>query len=123
MGVTGGEVSISALDDPRRSGEPVIRSVLSLRVVAGKAGALEDFYAEHDVLARARQFSGCRDAVLLRPAVGSPATYLVIADWDSADDYQRWVNDPWRASLSHELAELLATGKDEPIVGGLFEFV
>ncbi|NUR94446.1 MAG: hypothetical protein HOV67_04210, partial [Kribbellaceae bacterium] len=80
----------------------MVRSVLTLR--AADSGALEELYAEHGILARARRFPGCRDALLLR-AVGhdrtsGPATHLVIADWDTAADYQRWVVDPWRVALS-----------------------
>ena len=103
----------------------MIRSILTLRAAAGQADALEDLYARQGVLARARQFPGCRDAVLLRSAGGDPATrtHLVVADWDSIDDYQRWIEDPWRAALSRQLADLLAQGSDEPIVGRLFEFV
>jgi quinol monooxygenase YgiN len=100
----------------------VIRSVLSLRPAAGKSGALEDFFAEHDILERSRRFAGCRDAQLVR-SVDSPVTYLVIADWDEAADYQRWVHEPWRAAVSRQLAALLDTEPDEPVVGGVFEFV
>lgn len=103
----------------------MIRSILTLRAATGQAGALEDLYARQGVLARARQFPGCRDAVLLRSAGGDPATgtHLVIADWDSIDDYQRWIEDPWRAALSRQLADLLAPGSGELIVGKLFEFI
>lgn len=101
----------------------MIRSVLTLRAAAGQSTALEKFYEEHAVLQRAREFAGCRDAALLRAAEGGPATYLVIADWDTAADYRRWVADPWRVALSRQLAALLDTGSDEPIVGGLYEFI
>src|SRR5580698_6854233 len=107
----------------RPPGAPVIRSVLTLRAAAGRAGALEEFYERHGVLARAREFDGCRGAVLLRATDDGPATHLVIADWDEAADYRRWVDDPWRAALSRELADLLDTTPGEPVVGGLFEFV
>ncbi|MFF0267041.1 antibiotic biosynthesis monooxygenase family protein [Kribbella sp. NPDC004536] len=103
----------------------MVRSVLTLR--AADSDALEELYAEHGILARARRFPGCRDALLLR-AVGDdrlsgPATHLVIADWDTAADYRRWVADPWRAALSQQLAAVLDTTPDEPIVGALFELV
>jgi quinol monooxygenase YgiN len=101
----------------------VIRSVLSLRAADGKSGALEDLYAELGILARAMEFGGCRDTVLLRATGPGPVTHLVIADWDSAADYERWVNDPWRATVSRQLATLLDTDSDEPVVGGVFEFV
>ena len=101
----------------------MIRSVLPLRAADGNIAALENCYAEHGILARARQFSGCRDAVLLRASSASSVTHLVIADWDAAEDYDRWVQDPWRAAVSLQLADLLDTESDEPVVGGTFEFV
>ena len=101
----------------------MIRSVLSLRAAAGRAGAVEEFYERHGILARARKFDGCRDAVLLRATDDGPATHLVIADWDEAADYRRWLDDPWRAAVSRQLADLLDTTPGEPVVGGLFEFV
>lgn len=100
----------------------MIRSVLPLRSAPSRGAALEKFYADHRVLERARAFAGCRDAVLLRPTDGDLAGYLVIADWETASDYQRWVDDPWRAALSGQLADLLDPG-DDSIVGRLFEFV
>jgi antibiotic biosynthesis monooxygenase (ABM) superfamily enzyme len=99
----------------------VIRSVLSLRAAGGDTGALEAFYADQQILERAREFPGCRDAVLLRAIDGGSVTHLVIADWDGAEDYQRWVQDPWRAAVSRQLADLLDTESDEPVVGGVFE--
>lgn len=101
----------------------MVRSVLTLRAAAGQAGALEAFYADQRVLERARAFPGCRTAELLRSVDDSPATHLVIADWDSAADYRRWVEDPWRASLSGRLTALLDIRDDEPLVGGVFELV
>ena len=101
----------------------MIRSVLALRAAEGKSEALEDFYAEQRILARSREFPGCRDAVLLRAASGTSVTHLVMADWDGTEDYRRWVQDPWRAAVSRRLAELLDAESDEPVVGGVFEFV
>ncbi len=101
----------------------MIRSVLSLQAKPGQAGAIEDFYAEHDVLRVAKQFSGCRDAQLLRAIDGSSITHLVIADWDGPEDYQRWLDNPWREALSPQLTTLLDTDPSEQIVGGLFEQV
>jgi heme-degrading monooxygenase HmoA len=121
---TGGHSQHLATRPPEVSGRPtVIRSVLTLRAAAGQARALEEFYAEHGILDRARKFGGCRDALLLRSVDGGPATHLVIADWDTAADYRRWVDDPWRAAVSRQLAALLDTESDEPLVGGVFELV
>ena len=105
----------------------MIRSVLALRAAPGSGALLEDFYAEHRFLERARAFPGCRDAVLLRSvSTESPAdltTHLVVADWDSAADYWRWVDEPWRGALAGQLADLLDLDDAGPIVGRLYEFV
>jgi heme-degrading monooxygenase HmoA len=101
----------------------LIRSLLTLRASVGKAQALEAFYVDHQVLERARNFPGCREAVLLRSTHDSESTHLVSADWDTAQDYQRWVDDPWRAVVTQRLGALLDNGTDEPVVGRLYEFV
>jgi heme-degrading monooxygenase HmoA len=101
----------------------VIRSVLRLHAAPGRADEVAGFYADNGIIDRALAFAGCRDVVLLRGTGGDTATYLVIADWDEAQDYQRWVDDPWRADVSRRLAELLDTGVPEPAVGSVFEFV
>jgi len=100
----------------------MFRSVLTLRAAAGRAAELEAFYADNRILERARQFPGCRAAELLRSVGDSAATHLVLADWDTAADYRRWVDDPWRAALSGRLTALLEI-RDEPLVGGVYELV
>ena len=101
----------------------MIRSLLALRAAAGKAQALEDFYAQQQILERAREFGGCREAVLLRSIGDTGSTHLVTADWDTAADYQRWVDDPWRSAVTQQLLALLDIGKDELVVGRLYEFL
>lgn len=101
----------------------MIRSLLTLHAATGKAQAVEDFYADQGILQRAREFAGCREAVLLRSTDDAGSTHLVTADWDTAADYQRWVDDPWRATVTQQLVALLDVGKDEPVVGRLYEFV
>ncbi|MGI3783444.1 MAG: antibiotic biosynthesis monooxygenase family protein [Janthinobacterium lividum] len=109
---------------PRPSRElTVIRSVLRLRAVPERADLVTRLYVDHAILERARAFGGCRDAQLLRGTGDDGATFLVMADWDTAEDYQRWVADPWRADVSRLLAELLDPGADEPTVGSVFELV
>ena len=100
----------------------MIRSVLRLHAAPGRADEVAQFYAEQAILDRARAFAGCQDAVLLR-STGDDSVYLVIADWDAPSDYQRWVDDPWRADVSRRLADLLDTERAEPTVGNVFAFV
>jgi len=101
----------------------MIRSVLRLHAVPGRADEVAGLYADLRILERARAFGGCRDARLLRGLGDDDATYLVMADWDAAEDYQRWVDDPWRADVSRRLADLLDPGAAEPTVGSVFELV
>jgi heme-degrading monooxygenase HmoA len=112
------------MPEPRRCrylGGSVVHSVLALRAKAGRAQAIEDLYRERGVLDRAVRFPGCRAATLLRCADGGPNTHLVIAEWDDADAYRRWVADPWRATVSAELMALLDIAEGEPVIGGLYE--
>jgi hypothetical protein len=101
----------------------VIRSVLRFHAVPGQADLVASFYAEHTIFEEARVRVGCRDAVLLRGTGDESATFLVMADWDAAEDNQRWVADPWRADVSRRLADLLETGTDGLAVGSVFELV
>jgi quinol monooxygenase YgiN len=98
----------------------VIRSVLQLRAKPGKESALETFYHEREIIKRARRFPGCQDATLLRSVDSGPATHLVIADWDDAAAYARWVADPYRASVAAELTDLLDLSPDEQVLAGLY---
>lgn len=88
----------------------MIRSVLTLRARRGMSQAVEEFYREHGIIERALRFPGCRGVTLLRSADGGPDTHLVVAEWDDAAAYQRWVADPWRARTSAALADLLDAG-------------
>ena len=99
----------------------MIRSVLVLHAGNGRAEAIEDLYREREVLDRAVRFRGCRAAALLRCTGTGPGTHLVIADWDDADAYRRWVAAPWRATVSAELIALLDSPAGEPLIGGLYE--
>ncbi|MBC6463425.1 antibiotic biosynthesis monooxygenase family protein [Actinomadura sp. HBU206391] len=99
----------------------MIQSVLALRAKAGREQEIEDLYRERGVLDRSVRFPGCRAATLLRCTDGGPSTHLVIADWDDADAYRRWVADPWRATISGELTALLDIEPGEPVIGGLYE--
>ena len=101
----------------------MIRTVLRLRAVPDRADQVVKLYAEHGILDRARAFGGCQDAWLLRETGGDDATFLVMADWDAVEDYQRWVADPWRADVSRRLADLLDPEADEPTVGSVLELV
>ncbi|HEX3790586.1 MAG TPA: antibiotic biosynthesis monooxygenase family protein [Pseudonocardiaceae bacterium] len=100
----------------------MIRSILVLRAKVGRAQAVEDFYRERGIIERSEGFPGCRGTMLLRSTDDGPETHVVVADWDDADAYGRWVADPWRDAVTVDLMELLDTASG-PVVGKLYEAV
>lgn len=83
----------------------MIRSIIRLQVVPGQERAFEGQFRQRGVLKRAREAARMRTGELLRPlADGGP--YVVVATWDSAEDYQAWVNSPVRAELSGTAPQL-----------------
>ena len=66
----------------------------------------------------AAQVGGFRSGELLQPSEpGAP--FLVIAEWDDAEAYDRWLAAPARADLSSLLGPLL----DGDPSGGIYELV
>lgn len=93
-----------------------VASVLPLVVRPGAEDDLVRLFADLAVFEQARRSGGFVGGRLLRPlAAGDP--FLVIADWDSADSYQDWLENPVRAELAARLEPLLA---DEVARGGLY---
>ena len=91
-------------------------SVLRLPVRDGAATRLAEAYTTLEIFARARESGGLRGARLLRPlSPGEP--FLVVADWDDAAAYQRWLDDPVRAELGLQLEPLI----DGPLEGRVYE--
>jgi heme-degrading monooxygenase HmoA len=76
----------------------VIRSIIRLQVDPGREHEFEEQFRARRVLARARSTAHLRTGELLRPLAGGP--YVVVATWDSAEDYAVWVNSQIRAELS-----------------------
>ena len=94
-----------------------VASVLPLVVRPGAEDDLVRLFADLAVFEQARRSGGFVGGRLLRPlAAGDP--FLVIADWDSADSYRDWLENPVRAELAARLEPLLA---DEVAPGGLYE--
>jgi len=85
-------------------------------VLPGSEQAVARAYEELGVFERARESGGFRSGRLLEPAEqGRPM--LVIAEWDDADDYDRWLSNPVREDLGDHLESLL-TG--DPTIVGVF---
>jgi heme-degrading monooxygenase HmoA len=96
----------------------LIVSVLSLPIRLGCESEAVRFYLERDVFGLAAQVGGFRSGELLRPSEpGAP--FLVIAEWDDAEAYDRWLAAPARADLSSLLGPLL----DGDPSGGTYELV
>jgi heme-degrading monooxygenase HmoA len=93
-------------------------SVLRLPVRQGAEPGLADAYTRLDIFALSRAGGGFRGGRLLRPVVrGDP--FLVVAEWDDAAAYQRWLDSPVRARLADELEPFVAG----PLEGALYEDV
>lgn len=94
-----------------------VASVLPLVVRPGAEDDLVRLFADLAVFEQARRSGGFVGGRLLRPlSAGDP--FLVIADWESADSYQGWLENPVRDELAARLEPLLA---DEVAPGGLYE--
>jgi len=76
----------------------MIRSIIRLNVTPGLEREFEESFRLRRVLEHAREVAHLRTGELLRPLAGGP--YVVVATWDSAADYQRWVDSPVRAELA-----------------------
>jgi heme-degrading monooxygenase HmoA len=75
----------------------VIRSIIRLQVEQGREREFEEQFQRREVLKTAQQVARMRTGELLRPVAGGP--YVVIATWDSVEDYAVWVSSPIRGQL------------------------
>jgi heme-degrading monooxygenase HmoA len=96
-----------------------IVSVLSLSVRDGAGAELARMYDELEVFEHAQRSGGFRGGRLLRP-LEDDGPYLVVAEWESAEAYQGWLDNPVRAELGQQLEPLLS---DDVVAGRLFEEV
>lgn len=79
---------------------------------------VEHFQAEK-IFERALAFDGCNDVMMLQ----KPDQVVVLAFWDDAQAYQRWVDNPERAQGNDNLNALLVEPITAEVVGGLFDVV
>src|SRR5215468_865362 len=94
---------------------PVV-SVLELHVLPGSEPAVVRAYDELGIFERARESGGFRSGHLLEPAdPGRPL--LVVAEWDDAASYERWLVSPVREQLGDHLEPMLS---GDPTVVGVF---
>ena len=77
----------------------MIRSIIRLKVAPGREREFEETFRSRGVLALAKEVARLRTGELLRPLrAGDP--YVVIATWDSPEDYAVWVNSPLRGQVN-----------------------
>ena len=94
-------------------------SVLRIRVRTGAEEGFARAFKELAVFERARRSGGFRGGRLLRPLEdGEP--YLVLAEWEDAASYERWLDDPVREELKAKIEQVAA--EDVPR-GELYEEV
>ena len=94
-------------------------SVLRLPVRPGRVEELARAFDELDIFGQAKRSGGFLGARFLRPLVeGGPV--VVIAEWETPESYQGWLDNPVRNVLNAQLAPLLA---DEVAAGELYEEV
>jgi heme-degrading monooxygenase HmoA len=93
-------------------------SVLRVPVATDAGDRLAEAYRTLRVFDRARTSGGFRTGRLLRPLVADEP-FLVVAEWEDARSYERWLENPVRAQLAAELEPLLAG----PLAGAMYEEV
>lgn len=77
----------------------MIRTIIKLMVAPGREQEFEEAFRVRGVLALAREVARLRTGELLRPLKpGDP--YVVIATWDSPEDYDVWVKSPLRGQVN-----------------------
>jgi heme-degrading monooxygenase HmoA len=91
-------------------------SVLRLPVRPGKESELVSAFAELRIFERSRESGGFLGGRLLCPIAGGP--FLVVAEWESASDYQGWLDNPAREELGGRLEHLVAENVE---AGELYE--
>lgn len=84
----------------------MIRTVLTLNVSPALVDELVEQYRRADILQYSLDHSEAFRSELSVALDGS-GVVLVTALWPSVESYQGWLDNPWRASSSDELRELL----------------
>jgi heme-degrading monooxygenase HmoA len=94
-----------------------VTAVLRLVPRPGYEAALERLFESANVFDHARQSGGLVAARLLRPRVAS-ASFLVISEWESSEDYEAWLQSSAREAIGDELRSII---EGEPAPADLFE--
>jgi heme-degrading monooxygenase HmoA len=92
-------------------------SVLRLPVTPAGRGSFARTFHELGVFERSHESGGFLTGRLLRP-LDETGAFLVIAEWEDAAAYERWLTNPVRAGLGERLQRLVTS---EVAAGELFE--
>jgi heme-degrading monooxygenase HmoA len=96
-----------------------IVSVLRLTPRTGRSDDFARTFVELDIFEHSRRSGGFLGGRLLRPLV-EREPFVVVAEWENAEAYQKWLDNPVRAELGERLQPLL----DEDVASGqLYEEV
>jgi heme-degrading monooxygenase HmoA len=80
-------------------------SVLLLLPRPGAANELARRFGALEIFEHSRRSGGFLGGRLLRPLDGD--AFVVVAEWQTDEDYRRWLDNPVRAQLGAELEPLL----------------
>jgi heme-degrading monooxygenase HmoA len=94
-------------------------SILRLPVRPESSEALSDAFAELDVFGHSARSGGFLGGRLLRPLDGE-GPMVVVAEWETPESYQAWLDNPVREELRARLEPLLAA---DVVAGNLYEEV
>jgi heme-degrading monooxygenase HmoA len=98
--------------------EACVTIVSVLRLPARAGADLAAAFEELEIFEHSRRSGGFLGGRLLRSLDGGG--YLVVAEWEDAQAYQSWLDNPMRAEVGAQLEPLLT---DEVTPGELFEEV
>jgi hypothetical protein len=93
-----------------------VHSALLLQPKNGDYDAILDFMRTERVMEKSVENGGLVDASLNVPLSGT-GPMLVLAKWDSARDYERWLANPVRAALSPGLSAIVDA---QPAAGTMY---
>jgi heme-degrading monooxygenase HmoA len=93
-----------------------VYSILRIPVRPGSEDAFADRFAQLRIFELCGESGTLRAARLLRPTSDATSTFVVVAEWDSIEAYQGWLDNPLRERLSLDLESLL----DGEMSGGAF---
>lgn len=87
----------------------MIRTFLYLDLKPGRRDALISWYKQSGALEKAVEYANCISTEIY-PDSEDDDRLFVTALWARAEDYDSWINNPWRRSTSEEISEFLKDG-------------